>query len=109
MDLKRYYRKIREIESGLEDEFPVVKSLATANGGRSGHMTEVVRPVAARMLAEGLAELATDEETQDYRKQVESAQQAEEERREAAKIQFTILSEGDLRGLQRSSRGRKKE
>ena len=107
MDLRGYYRKIREIESGISDEFPVVRSLATANGGRQGHLTEVTRPVAARMLAEGLAELATNEERGDYRKHIEDARKAEEERREAAKIQFTILSESDLRSLPRPSRGSK--
>jgi hypothetical protein len=109
MDLKAYYRKIREIESGIAEEYPVVKSLATPNGGRPGHLTEVTRPVAARMLAEGLVEVASAEEARGYRKQIAIAQQAEEERREAAKIQFTILSEGDLRGLRRASRGSTKE
>lgn len=109
MDLKAYYRKIREIESGIADEYPVVKSLATPNGGRPGRLTEVTRLVAARMLAEGLVEVAATEEAQDFHKRIETAQQAEEERREAAKIQFTILSEADVQGLRRSSRGSKKE
>jgi hypothetical protein len=61
------------------------------------------------MLAEGLVEVASAEEAQDYHKQAETAQQVEEERREAAKIQFTIISEADLRGLQQAGRGSKKE
>lgn len=109
MDLKAYYRKIREIESGIADEYPVVKSLATPNGGRQGHLTEVTKAVAARMLAEGSVEIASAEEALDYRKRITTAQQAEEERREAAKIQFTIISEGDLRGLRRGGRGSQKE
>ena len=107
MDLKAYYG--REIESGIADDYPIVKSLATPNGGRPGYLTEVTRSIAARMLAEGLVDVATEEEGQNYRKQIEAAQQAEKERRESAKIQFTILSEGDLQGLRRASRGSKKE
>lgn len=108
MDLKGYYRRIHEMESGIADEYPVVKSLPTTGGGRAGRLTEVARPVAAKMLVEGTVELATDEEAQDYRRQAEEARKAEEERREAARIQFTILSESDLASLRRSGRGSRK-
>lgn len=109
MDLKGYYRKIHEMESGITDDYPVVKSLPTVGGGRAGRLTEVAKPVAARMLVEGIVELATAEEARDYRLQAEDARKAEEERREAARIQFTILSEADLAGLRRSGRGNRTE
>ena len=33
MDLKAYYRRIRELEASFEDEFLMIKSLATEAGG----------------------------------------------------------------------------
>lgn len=111
MDLRAYYRKLREMEASITEDFPIVKSFATEEGGRGGRLTEVPRVVAARMLVEGVAELATAEETRDFRAAVKQAQEAEEQRRQASKIQFTILSEADLQSLQRSPRagGKNKE
>ncbi len=33
MDLKAYYRRVRELEASLPDEFLVVKSISTEAGG----------------------------------------------------------------------------
>lgn len=111
MDLRAYYRKLREMEASMTEDFPIVKSLATEEGGMGGRLTEVPRVVAARLLVEGGAELATVEETRDFRAAVKQAQEAEEQRRQASQIQFTILSEADLQSLQRSPRasGKNKE
>ena len=108
MDLKAYYRKVREIEASIEEEFPVIKSLATEDGGNAGQLTEVTRAIAARMIYEAIAEIAPADEVRDYRKCAEEARKNEEQRRRSAEIQFTILSEADLRALQGASRkGRK--
>lgn len=108
MDLKAYYRRIREAEAAIEDEFPVVKSLPTEAGGRAGRLTETPRSVAARMLVNGVAELASDEEKQAFRKAAKQAQERAEESRRAAQIQFNVVSESDLRAMMRGSgRGRK--
>jgi hypothetical protein len=108
MDLKAYYRKTREIENSIEEEFPVVRSIATEDGGNAGRLTEVTRAIAARMVNDGIAELAGADEVSEFRKQAEEARQQEEQRRRAAEIQFTILSEADLRTLQGAARkGRK--
>lgn len=109
MDLRSYYRNIRDIEASIEDEFPIVKSLNAELGGRTGRLTEVMRLVAAQMIADGLAELASAAETRKKRASVETARKAEEERRQAARIQFTILSEADLQTVQRSARGSNKD
>jgi hypothetical protein len=109
MDLKAYYRKIREVEATIEEEFPLVKSVATEEGGPEGRLTEVPRAVAARMITDGSAVLADADEAKKFRAHVETARKAEEERRQAEKIQFTILSESNFRSLQRSTRGGRKE
>ena len=105
MDLRAYYRKIRDAEASIDDEFPIVKSLAREEGGQGGRLTEVSRAVAARMITDGLAELATAKEARELRARIEKARKVEQERREAERIQFTILSEADVRSLQRPAKG----
>ncbi len=108
MDLKAYYRRVRELEASLPDEFLVVKSISTEAGGVDGRLTEVSRPLAAKLLAEELAELASADEAKEFRKKALAAQQAELERREAARIQFHVISESDLGSL-RGPRNRTKD
>lgn len=62
MNLQQYYRRIRECEEGLASRDVWVASLATADGGREGVLSEVPRRVAARMVVDGLARLAEPEE-----------------------------------------------
>ena len=109
MDLRAYYRKIREAESTIDEEFPVVRSLATEEGGKDGHLTEVSRATAARMLTDGMVELATSEETRAFWARIKEARKLEQERQRASQIQFTVLSEADVRTLQRSGRATRKE
>ena len=40
MDLKAYYKKIRDVEAAIDEEFPIVKSLAQEVGGPGGRLTE---------------------------------------------------------------------
>ena len=109
MDLKAYYRKVRGVEASIEEEFPVIRSLATEEGGIAGRLTEVPRAVAAQMINDGKAVLAADEEAHEFRRSVEEARKRELQRARAAEIQFTILSEADLRTLQGASRRSAKE
>jgi hypothetical protein len=99
MDLKKYYRKIREVEAAIEDEFPVVKSLPTEAGGQGGRLTETTKLVAARMVVDGVAEIASPEETAEFRRIAEENRLREEERRRGEQVQFHVLSETDLRAL----------
>ena len=109
MNLRAYYRKIREAEAAIDEKFPVVRSLATEEGGKEGHLTEVSRATAARMLTDGMAELAAAEEIRAFRARIKEARKQEQERQRASQIQFTVLSEADVRTLQRSGRTTRKE
>ncbi|MBI3694061.1 MAG: hypothetical protein HY238_04375 [Acidobacteria bacterium] len=109
MDLKVYYRKLRQIEQEMPEEFVVVKSLATPDGGISGRLTEVARFLAAKMAADGLAVLAEKAEAALFRERVAEEQKQEEQKRASAKVQFTMLTESDLRALQQQGRGGSKE
>ena len=52
MDLRAYYKKVREAEALLTEEHVVVVSCATSEGGRDGVRTEAPRAIAARLIAE---------------------------------------------------------
>jgi len=109
MDLKGYYRKIREAESSLGEEFPILRSLATEEGGKAGRLVEVSRAVAARMLVDEIAELASTDEAAEFRSGIERAREKEQERRRAEQIQFTILAERDIDVLRKATRNARKD
>ena len=71
MDLRAYYQKIRRIEAELKEESVVMVSLETPEGGKAGTRTEVPRPLAARLVVDGKAELASPEEAAEFRAMVE--------------------------------------
>jgi hypothetical protein len=99
MDLRLYYQKIREAEAKIGAEFPIVVSKETADGGKVGTKTEVPRRIAAKMLVEGLARLASAEEIKAYRTFVTEAKRVAEQVAQAAKLQLTVLSAADLERL----------
>lgn len=73
MDLRKYFRRVREIESELQDAFPVILSLETSDGGKAGVMAEVPRALAAKAIAEGRAVLASESEREIFfAKQIEA-------------------------------------
>jgi hypothetical protein len=71
MDLKVYYRKIREIEASIEEPFVVLVSRATEDGGKAGVRSEVPRRLAAKLIAEETAALASPEEATEFRAELE--------------------------------------
>lgn len=99
VDLRAFYQKIREIEKTIQDEYAVVISEPTPDGGIAGVTVEVTRASAARMVAEGRAHLASEEEAAAYRaKLAESARRAAQES-EASRVQVTLISDADLKQL----------
>jgi hypothetical protein len=72
MDLLAYYEKIRKIEAVIGTVFAVVTSHATPDGGRAGVKTELPRAVAARLIADGKADLANPEEAAQFRADAEA-------------------------------------
>ena len=54
MDLRAFYQKIRDAAAAIDEPFPIVVSLATADGGKPGRPIEVTRQVAAKMMVEGI-------------------------------------------------------
>jgi hypothetical protein len=99
MDLKLYYQKIRDTQSKIQDEFPVVVSRETADGGKEGTCSEVTRAIAAKMITEGVARLATPEEAKAYREAQAEAKRMADHAAEAAKVQLTVVPASELAKL----------
>src|SRR6185295_13095420 len=99
MDLKLYYRKIRDMEAKVADKFPIVVSHETTDGGKEGIMTEVPRLIAARLIVEGQARLASAEEAYEFRESMAEAKRAADQFAAAAKVQLAVLSSADFSKL----------
>ena len=109
MDLRVYYTKVREAAAKIPGEFAVLLSHETPDGGKPGVMSEVLKAVAARMLVEGRARLATTDESTEFYRQ-ESAMRAKAELASAPpRLQVAVLSEKDLESLKAGRPGRSSE
>jgi hypothetical protein len=76
-------------------------SLETPEGGKAGVLTEVDRNVAARLVVDARATLATAEESAQFRNDAAAAKKAIEDTEAASRVQVTVISEADLRKAQR--------
>jgi predicted DNA binding protein len=79
MDLRAYYQKIRRIETGIKEATTVIVSRETPDGGKPGVKADVPRGLAARLIAEEKAELASPEEAAQFRSEIEAAWKAAQE------------------------------
>jgi hypothetical protein len=93
MDLKVYYQKLRQVEGSITEPDLVVASLGTPDGGRAGVLTEVPRALAAKLIVEGGARRASDEETSEFRARVAEAKRLAEQSAAVNRIQVTVVSE----------------
>ncbi len=105
MNVRVYYQKIREAEAGIPEEYPVVVSRETADGGKAGVLTEVPRRVAAKLLVEGLASLASGAEADAFRSKQVEAKRAFDEEAAASKLQLTVVSATELERMKGARKG----
>ena len=99
MDLRMFYQKLKKAEQEITDPHVVVVSEETPDGGKAGQKTEVPRSIAARLLVEGRARLASIEEAAGFRTAADQARQEAEQRSLAQKIQVNVVSEADFKSL----------
>jgi hypothetical protein len=107
MDLQVYYQKLRETESKIADEYPLVVSVETSDGGKSGVKTEVPRRLAAKLLVDGQVRLASKDEAKAHRDAMAEAHRLAERATAAARVQLTVLSTTELDRLRGAARGSK--
>ncbi len=99
MDLREYYGKIRAATETISEEFVVMVSLKTSDGGRADVKTEVGRHLAAKLIADQKARLATAEESAAYYEAQQEAAKKSEALPEDGRVQLAVLSEADLQTL----------
>lgn len=102
MDLRAYYKKVREAEAQLIGDHTILVSLATPEGGREGVYTEASRAVASKMIAEGRSRVATDAEALQYREQLAAARQLHEESEAANRMKVMVIPSSEFRKRERS-------
>jgi len=107
MDLQIYYQKIRDMETKITDEFPLMVSVETSDGGKGGTKTEVPRRLAAKLLVEGQARLASKDELKAHREMVAEAKRLAERAAAAQRLQLTVLSSTELDRLRSEVRSSK--
>lgn len=104
MDLRVYYRKVREVLETIAGEFVVVVSLETPDGGKPGVTSEASRPVAARLVVDGKARLATADEAAAHQSREDEARAKAQEQLNPNRWPVAILSEADLGALKSATR-----
>ena len=91
MDLRAYYKKVREIENTLSRPFAVVVSVETPDGGKAGVLTEVATLTAAKQIAEGRARAASTEEANGFHVRNREAKQAADNAASVSRMQFVVV------------------
>jgi hypothetical protein len=99
MDLISYYNNIREQESSIGEEFPILVSNDTGDGGKAGRLTEAPKAVAARMIVQGLARLAPAEQAEAFRATQAAAARDLAELAAAGRVQLSVMATADLEKL----------
>jgi hypothetical protein len=107
MDLQVYYQKIRDVETKIADEFPLMVSVETSDGGKGGTKTEVPRRLAAKLIVEGQARLASKDELKAHREMLAEAKRLAERAAAAERLQLTVLSSTELDRLRSDARSSK--
>jgi hypothetical protein len=104
MNLREYYDEIRAQEAAIAEEFVLVVSAPTPNGGKAGIVTEVARKMAAKMVVEKLARLATAEESTRFRAEARDRQQQKEDNEHDERVRVTMLADKELQTVKKALR-----
>ena len=101
MDVRSYYRKVKDTEERLKSDDVVLMSLETPEGGKEGVRTEAPRNVAARLIAEGRARVATEAEATEFREGLRAARQKYEREEAARRVQIVVMPQAEDKAKER--------
>jgi hypothetical protein len=93
MDIRRYYRELRELESQIEGKDIFVTSLETPDGGQAGQVAEVAKRPGCKLIVEGRARLSNASEIDGYEKEQAERRAAAEKERLANRLQIHLVTE----------------
>ena len=91
MDLKVYYKRVREIEQTMSDPFVLIVSEATDDGGKEGVRSEVSRNLAAKMIMDRRARLANNDEIKEYYDGLAQAKKAADRQAAVNRMRVTVV------------------
>ena len=106
MDLKVYYQKLRQVEQSITEPHVVLVSQETPDGGRAGVPVEAPRSLAAKLIVEGAARLATEQEAEEYHARSTEARRKAEQAAAASRIQVTVIAEQPEDGKKQRTKGK---
>jgi hypothetical protein len=107
MDLKDFFRRMREVESAIAEPDVLVVSYETPDGGKPGIITEAPRNIAARMIVEGRARLATPAEAETHQFKMMTLIDEAEKAALADRVQVALVSDIDLGELKQRNKTKK--
>jgi hypothetical protein len=96
VDLRQYFKKLRDVEAAIEEEFPFVVSLETSDGGKPGVISEVSRELAAKGIVNGQAVLADKDQKLAYLELQAQRKKAAQKAELAKRLQIAIVSGSEL-------------
>ena len=91
MDLQAYYKTVREAEATITQAHVVMVSLVTPEGGKAGVRTEAPRAIAARLIADLRARVATKEEAEQFHQANAQARARHDSEESARRIQVMVI------------------
>lgn len=91
MDLRTYYSKVRDAEATLAGQHFVMVSLATSEGGKEGVRTEVPRTIAAKLIAETRARVASEQEAEEFHQANRIAREQYDQEEAASRVQVVVV------------------
>jgi hypothetical protein len=97
MDLKQYFKKIKDTELSIDEPYLLIVSLETPDGGKPGAVVEVSRQEAAKAMVEGRAVRASEEQKEVYYKQEAERKKSAEKAELSRRLQIAIISDSELR------------
>jgi hypothetical protein len=96
MDLKQYFKKIKDTEETIASPYPLIVSLETTDGGKAGTIVEVSRQEAAKAIVENRAVLATDEQAKAHFEREAIRRKAAERLELSKRVQIAIISDSEV-------------
>ena len=81
----------------MREAYIVVVSQETSDGGIRGLLTEVPKHLAARMIADGRACLASEEEGRDFHEKKVEAKRLADQEAIASRMQVTLVPTAELK------------
>lgn len=97
MDLKQYFKKIKDTEETIREQYPLIVSLETTDGGKAGVAVEVSRREAAKALVENRAVLADEQQKKEYFEREAARKKSAEKSELSRRLQIAIISDSDVR------------